>query len=118
RGPSLAGLVGDIAEPQAVPSTQVRHHFLPAGLVVDHEILERFDLDDDQVLPRRGAEVAPTSPERRASSEPGTRGIDLRCGCRRAQPGGAQVIPRIVRVIAERTELLDGRAIPKHLLDA
>ena len=80
----------------------MRHDFLIADAVVHREILQRLHLDDDQVLAARPAEegrpLART--ELRSLAAPRRRELDLRVGRRRAKPGGAQGVPRVV-VIAE-----------------
>ena len=118
-GAPFARLIGHVGEAEAVagPTPQVRHHLLAADGEVDHEILERFHLHDDQVLALRGGEAGATGAQRRPLLQPRQRLVDLRGSGRTAQPGAAQVIPGVVGVVAERTELLHHRARAKHLVE-
>ena len=119
-GAPFAGLIGDVGEAQAVaaPTPQVRHHLLAADREVDDEILQRFDLHDDQVLAARGAEAGAAGAQRRALAQP--RHAPRRPV--RPSPGGRSQVPRsvipgVVGVVAERPELFDDGAGAEHLIE-
>jgi hypothetical protein len=118
--PSFAGLVGDVGEAKAVagPLPKVRHDVLTVHGEIDGEILERLHLDDDQILSAGRPEArADAGARRRAPAQPGERVLYLGVGRRRPQPRRAQVVPGVVRVIAERPHLLDDRARAEHLIE-
>src|SRR5439155_18033242 len=94
------------------------HHLLPANAVVDDEVLERLDLDDDNVSAASGAERGATAAaKRRPVDKPDPGFVDLLLGRSRTQQCRARVGPRIVRVIAVRAELLDEGAVAERLID-
>ena len=119
RGAAFAGLIGHVGEAQAVagPPAQVRHHLLSADRVVDREVLQRFDLHDDQVAAACRAERRPAGAQWRALAQPVDRVLHLGRRRRRSQPRAAHIVPGVVRVIAERPDLLDDRAGAEHLIE-
>ena len=119
RGPPFARFVGDIGEAQGVgrPAAKMRHHLLAADAIIHREVLQRFDLHDDEILSAGRAERRAAGAQRRAGTKPFGGLAQLRVGHRRPQPRRARERPGVVRVIAERAELLDDRPSAERLIE-
>ena len=95
----------------------MRHHVAAADVEIDGEVLQRLDLYDDQVVAAGNTErrSAGGSTQRRALGEPFERVLHVRIGRVGAPPCRPRVIPRVVRVITERSELFHNGAVAEHL---
>ena len=118
---SLARLVGDVGEPDGVarPASQIRHHLLTIDVMIDHEVLQRLHLDDDQVLAARGAEKRTrTAAQGGPVREPPPRVVDIIGAGARPHHRRPRIAPDVVRVVPERAELFDQRAIAEYLIES